>query len=81
MTSIIIEGHLKSSQAKSWCHENLGKDWWTYEEVRISLIGMTITSIGHQMNGVWSWQVGKDLTTEFQFKNEQDAVLFALRWS
>ena len=64
MTSIIVEGHLKSSQAKSWCHENLGRDWWTDEE-----------------DGVWSWQVGKDLTTEFQFKYEQDAVFFALRWS
>ena len=64
MISIIVEGHLKSSQAKSWCHENLGRDWWTNEE-----------------DGVWSWQVGKDLTTEFQFKNEQDAIFFALRWS
>ena len=61
---IIVDGHLKSSQAESWCHENLGKDWWIDET-----------------DGVWSWQVGKDLTTEFQFKNEQDAVLFALRWS
>lgn len=59
MIRIIVEGHLKSSQAKSWCHENLGRDWC----------------------GVWSWQVGKDLTTEFQFKNEQDAVLFALMWA
>ena len=47
-----------------WCHENIGRDWWTDEE-----------------DGVWSWQVGKDLTTEFQFKNEKDALLFALRWS
>lgn len=64
MIRIKVEGHLKSSQAKSWCHENLGRDWWTNEE-----------------DGVWSWQVGKDLTTEFQFKNEQDAIFFALRWS
>ena len=64
MIRIKVEGHLKSSQAKSWCHENLGRDWWTDEE-----------------DGVWSWQVGKDLTTEFQFKNEQDAIFFALRWS
>ena len=64
MIRIIVEGHLKSSQAKSWCHENIGKDWWI-----------------DSTDGVWSWQVGKDLTTEFQFKNEQDAVLFALRWS
>ena len=64
MISIIVEGHLKSSQAKSWCHENLGRDWWKDEE-----------------DGVWSWQVGKDLTTEFQFKHEQDALLFALRWA
>ena len=64
MISIIVEGHLKSSQAKSWCHENLGRDWWKDEE-----------------DGVWSWQVGKDLTTELQFKHEQDALLFALRWA
>ena len=32
-------------------------------------------------DGRWTWQVGKDRTTEFQFKNEQDALLFALRWS
>ena len=64
MTRIKVEGHLKSSRAKLWCHENLGKDWWNYET-----------------DGVWSWVVGKDLTTEFQFKNEQDAVLFALRCS
>jgi hypothetical protein len=60
---IIVDGHLKSSQAKAWCHENIGKDWWKDEE-----------------DGLWSWTVGKDLTTEFQFRNKQDAVLFALRW-
>jgi hypothetical protein len=64
MIRIIVDGHLKSSKAKSWCHENLGKDWWIDE-----------------IDGRWSWVVGKDLTTEFQFINEQDAVLFALRWS
>ena len=31
-------------------------------------------------DGRWTWQVGKDRTTEFQFREEQDAVLFALRW-
>ena len=61
---IKVEGHLKSNQAKVWCHENIGKDWWKDEE-----------------DGLWSWVVGKDRTTEFQFRNEQDAVLFALRWS
>ena len=64
MIRIIVEGHLKSSQAKSWCHENLGRDWWKDEE-----------------DGVWRWQVGKDLTPEFLFKDEQDAVFFALRWA
>ena len=59
-----VEGHQKSDQAKAWCHENIGRDWWIDET-----------------DGLWSWQVGKDLTTEFQFKNKQDAVLFALRWS
>ena len=32
MIRIIVEGHLKSSQDKLWCHENIGKDWWTDEE-------------------------------------------------
>ena len=31
-------------------------------------------------DGRWTWQPGRDRTTEFQFKDEQDAVLFALRW-
>jgi len=62
--SIIVEGHLKSSEAKSWCHENIGKDWWKDET-----------------DGRWSWQVGRDRTTEFLFRNKQDAVLFMLRWS
>jgi len=31
-------------------------------------------------DGRWTWQVGRDRTTAFQFKDEQDAVLFALRW-
>ena len=61
---IIVDGHLKSSQAKSWCRDNFGIDWWIDETY-----------------GRWSWTVGKDLTTEFQFRNKQDAVLFALRWS
>ena len=64
MIRIIVEGHLKSSQAKLWCHENIGRDWWTDEE-----------------DGRWSWQVGRDRTTEFQFKDEHDAVFFALRWA
>ena len=64
MIQIIVEGHLKSSQAKSWCHDNFGIDWGTDDT-----------------DGVWTWQVGKDRTTEFQFKDEQDAVFFALRWA
>ena len=62
--SIIVDGHLKSSHAKSWCHENIGRDWWKDE-----------------IDGLWSWQVGRDRTTEVLFRNKQDAVLFALRWS
>ena len=61
---IIVDGHLKSSQANSWCRDNFGIDWWIDETY-----------------GRWSWSVGRDLTTEFQFRNKQDAVLFALRWS
>ena len=32
-------------------------------------------------DGCWSWIGLKDDVTEFQFKYEQDAVFFALRWS
>lgn len=78
MIRIIVEGHLKSSRAKSWCHENIGRDWWTDEATQIML---HVHNNGVGECGVWSWQVGKDLTTEFQFKHEQDAVLFALMWA
>lgn len=62
-TYIRIKNRTKISEMKEWCHENIGKDWWTDEE-----------------DGRWTWISQTDFT-EFQFREERDALLFALRWS
>jgi hypothetical protein len=69
---IVMDGHnneFESESAREWCKQHIGKEWILKENTQ----------------GVWSdwicvWDAEMHGIRTWHFKNEKDAVLFALRW-
>jgi hypothetical protein len=60
------------AQAKRWCHEHVGGDWWNDEDN--GQWSWTILETISKINGNRTDQVC------YEFKSESKAVEFALRW-
>jgi hypothetical protein len=58
-----------------WCHERFG--------MRFSIVDRPVDRPKFGRDGTWqcTWKGGGLSTYTFSFDHEQDAVLFALRWS
>lgn len=57
------------SNAKSWCHDHVGRDWWQNEDGRWSWTNIRI----NQDNNIRE--------VAYQFESKSDAFEFALRWA
>ena len=59
----------------TWCHSQFGR--------RFSIVDRPVERPTFGRDGTWqcTWKGGGLSTYTFSFDHEQDAVLFALRWS
>ena len=69
---IVTNSGAHHSEAKRWCHDNVGYDWWSEDE-RGDWSYVTIDTVDYP-DGRQEYKVC------YMFNSERDAVEFALRW-